>query len=200
MSGVKHDQGKPRYDLIPPEALRAIASQLTYGAEKYGDRNWEQGIHFGRLVRAAFGHLTDFWAGEDNDEEGRPHLHGAITSLAMLLASVERFSGSEWDDRPVKVSRPDVHLNYETGHTVLTYNPNDWSEFTFIQNTPVDTSVNSAETDHSTGDNTEFSGYKVHYETDHYGGPWCKIPNYRRFTSRIDQVTCKTCLTLIDRT
>ena len=70
-TGKKFDEGKIRYDLIPPEAKRALASQLTYGANKYGDRNWEQGLHFGRLVRAAEGHLTDWWAGEDFDEEGR---------------------------------------------------------------------------------------------------------------------------------
>lgn len=100
MSGLKYDEGKPRYDLIPPEALKALATQLKYGAEKYADRDWEKGIHFGRLVRAATGHLWDFWAGEEFDEEGRPHLHGAITSLAMLLALVERHGvGSTWDDR-----------------------------------------------------------------------------------------------------
>lgn len=113
MGGTKHDQGKPRYDLIPPEAMRALATQLAFGAEKYGNREWEQGIHFGRLVRAATGHLWDWWGGEELDEEGRPHLHGAITSLAMLLALVERHgSDSEWNDRLASPAEGHTNVQY----------------------------------------------------------------------------------------
>lgn len=49
MGGVKHDDGKTRYDLIPPEAMDAVAQVLTYDAGKYCDRNWEQGIDNGRV-------------------------------------------------------------------------------------------------------------------------------------------------------
>lgn len=34
-TGVKYDEGKLRYDLIPPEALREITKVLTFGAKKY---------------------------------------------------------------------------------------------------------------------------------------------------------------------
>ena len=47
--GLKHDQGKLRFDLIPPEALIELAKVLTYGASKYNDRNWEFGMAYGRL-------------------------------------------------------------------------------------------------------------------------------------------------------
>ena len=42
-AGVKHDSGKLRMDLVPPEAIKAMADVLTSGAAKYGDRNWEKG-------------------------------------------------------------------------------------------------------------------------------------------------------------
>jgi hypothetical protein len=35
LGGVKFDQNKPRYDLIPPEIEEAIAKVLTFGAQKY---------------------------------------------------------------------------------------------------------------------------------------------------------------------
>ena len=43
-AGVKFDEGKARYDLIPPEGPYAVATILEYGAKKYAARNWEQGM------------------------------------------------------------------------------------------------------------------------------------------------------------
>ena len=36
--GVKHDIGKPRYELIAPEFLHGLAEILTFGAEKYDEQ------------------------------------------------------------------------------------------------------------------------------------------------------------------
>ena len=38
--GRKDDDGKLRYDLIPPLALEEVVRVLTFGAEKYGPNNW----------------------------------------------------------------------------------------------------------------------------------------------------------------
>ena len=32
MNGLKYDDGKPRLDLVPPEAVMALGRVLTYGA------------------------------------------------------------------------------------------------------------------------------------------------------------------------
>jgi len=62
--GIKHDAGKLRLDLIPPEAIRALGEVLTYGTNKYGDRNWEKGISEDRLyARPCFPRIA---AGELN--------------------------------------------------------------------------------------------------------------------------------------
>ena len=42
--GVKFDQNKTRYDLLPPEFLESTAKILGFGANKYGERNWEKGM------------------------------------------------------------------------------------------------------------------------------------------------------------
>ena len=82
--GVKHDSGKLRYDLIPSKALAGIANVLTYGATKYGDRNWEQGIDFDRLYAAHQRHIESYRQGEVLDPESKlNHILHAITNLVM---------------------------------------------------------------------------------------------------------------------
>jgi hypothetical protein len=63
--GRKDDTGKPRMDLIPPEALEALAEVLTIGAARYGARNWEKGITWGRCFAAMMRHLWAWMRGED---------------------------------------------------------------------------------------------------------------------------------------
>lgn len=95
---AKHDTGKPRYDLIPPESLDAIAQGLTYGANKYGDRNWEGGLSYGRVFAACMRHLWAWWRCEAQDSEsGLPHLAHAACCVMFLLAYEARGVGE--DDR-----------------------------------------------------------------------------------------------------
>jgi Domain of unknown function (DUF5664) len=97
--GTKYDQGKLRLELVPVEAVEAIARAMTYGANKYGDWNWSKGIDHMRLVGAALRHLTAYMRGEDLDKESNnSHLDHALASLAMLRASVQNNLGK--DDRP----------------------------------------------------------------------------------------------------
>jgi hypothetical protein len=98
--GVKFDQGKARYDLIPPEVEEAIAQVLSFGAAKYGNRNWEAGMDWGRVYAAMRRHMGAWWRRlEDNDpESGMPHLWHAAACIAFLVAFEARGEGN--DDRP----------------------------------------------------------------------------------------------------
>lgn len=99
VEGLKFDTDKPRYDLIPPEIEAAIAKVLTFGAAKYGERNWELGMKWGRPYAALRRHMAAWWSGEDNDPEtGLSHLSHAACCLAFLVAYEERGAGT--DDRP----------------------------------------------------------------------------------------------------
>jgi len=94
MGGTKYDSKKPRMDLIPTEALVGMGEVLGFGAEKYGDHNWREGIEHSRLYAAAMRHLTSYWSGESVDpESGLSHLFHAMTNLAMMTAS------PDYDDR-----------------------------------------------------------------------------------------------------
>ena len=89
--GVKHDAGKLRLDLITPEMHRALGEVLTFGADKYGDRNGEEGISEDRLYAACQRHLLAHREGELLDpESGLPHLYHAFCCLGMLLTLARR--------------------------------------------------------------------------------------------------------------
>ena len=99
--GLKFDADKSRYDLIPPEIEEAIAKVLTFGAVKYGERNWELGMKWGRPYAALRRHVAAWWSGEDNDPEtGMPHTWHAACCIAFIVAFEARGTGT--DDRPTK--------------------------------------------------------------------------------------------------
>jgi len=100
VGGWKADAGKLRMELLPPEFLTATAAVLTFGAEKYGDRNWERGLQWSRAYGALQRHMWAWWNGERADAEtGYSHLWHACCCLAFLVAYEARDSGQ--DDRPV---------------------------------------------------------------------------------------------------
>lgn len=96
--GRKDDSGKARHDLIPPELPDAVAQVLAFGAAKYGERNWEKGMSWGRPFAAMMRHLWAWWRGEKADPEtGFSHLWHAAACIAFLIAFEERKTGT--DDR-----------------------------------------------------------------------------------------------------
>lgn len=94
----KFDAEKPRMDLLPFDALLGVASVLSYGAKKYADRDWEQGMSWGRMSGALQRHYAQWAGGEDIDEEsGLPHIDHMACCALMLTAMIKRKIGD--DDR-----------------------------------------------------------------------------------------------------
>lgn len=105
---VKADDTKDRIDLIPPEMIFGVARVLTFGVDKYEDRNWEKGMRWGRVFASLMRHMWAWWGGAgpttknfllgDTDAEtGMSHLWHAGACLAFLIAYEERGAGT--DDR-----------------------------------------------------------------------------------------------------
>ncbi len=89
--GVKFDENKLRMDLIPPEAIEALALTLTKGAQKYGDRNWEKGIDPNRCIAALMRHLMRHMAGEEFDpDSGQPHMDHVLTNAVFVVTYQRR--------------------------------------------------------------------------------------------------------------
>jgi hypothetical protein len=102
--GIKHDAGKVRLELLPPELLFGVSEILTFGAKKYSDRNWELGMDWSRVFGGLMRHLWAWWRGEDTDAEtGKSHLWHAGCCIAFLIAYEARKVGK--DDRP-KIADP----------------------------------------------------------------------------------------------
>lgn len=85
----KLDSGKPRPDLLPPNATLEVSRVLAFGAAKYGASNWNQAeLEDGRAryVAAAMRHVLAYQCGEQiDDESGLNHLAHAVTSLLFVL-------------------------------------------------------------------------------------------------------------------
>lgn len=99
--GRKDDTGKLRMELLPAELLTETARVLTFGAEKYGDRNWENGMKWSRVFGALMRHMWAWWNPFEPDtdaETGFSHLAHAACCVAFLLAYEGRRTGE--DDRP----------------------------------------------------------------------------------------------------
>lgn len=84
--GLKHDGGKARLDLVPPEIIEAVGAVMTHGAEKYGEgsyRNVEPKRYRAALMRHVCKWLKDPH-GLDEDS-GLPHLWHIACNVAFLL-------------------------------------------------------------------------------------------------------------------
>ncbi len=93
-AGVKHDDDKPRWVLMPWKQLEDVVRVLEYGASKYPSAdNWKRVPDArNRYYNAAIRHLTAHWSGERYDtESGLPHLaHAAANVLFLMWFSDER--------------------------------------------------------------------------------------------------------------
>lgn len=97
-SGLKYDQNKLRYDLLPPVPLEELVRVYTEGAKKYSDRNWEGGLAWGRVFGALQRHAWAWWGGEQRHESGMHHL-ASVAWCALALMEYER-THPTLDDRP----------------------------------------------------------------------------------------------------
>lgn len=102
--GVKNDEGKLRWSLVPLDAMREVVRVLMGGADKYAPDNW---VHVEdarrRYFDAAVRHLTEWYDGERNDPEwGLHHLaHASCCTLFLLALSLRGSIDDEASDEPI---------------------------------------------------------------------------------------------------
>jgi len=97
-TGAQKGSKLARYDLVPPRSLKAVAEHFGKGAKKYDARNWEKGVDWSLSYAALMRHITQWWSGEDFDEDDNPHL-SAVAWHAMALIEYA-VTHPELDDRP----------------------------------------------------------------------------------------------------
>jgi hypothetical protein len=88
-SGSVRDKadGKGRFDLVPPEAIKGLAIQMELGAKKYGENNWALGQPIQRsFLDSALRHLMQVLEGKYDED----HLRAALWNVACAYATRER--------------------------------------------------------------------------------------------------------------
>ena len=101
--GVKYDDGKARWALLPGESLEEVAKVYTFGATKYADNNWRKGMLWSRTFSAIMRHAWAFWRGETLDPEtGLHHMaHCAFGCLTLIEYTRKK---TPTDDRPFRMT------------------------------------------------------------------------------------------------
>jgi len=98
-TGLRFNDGKPRYDLVHPKALRGLVHVLTVGSKKYAERNWENGMKWSNVIASLKRHLSAIESGEDYDHEtGMLHADHLQCNAHFLSAYYEIYP--QGDDRP----------------------------------------------------------------------------------------------------
>lgn len=87
--GIKHDESKTRWSLLPWSSLREIAKVFTYGARKYSDSNYLRVQNARqRYFDACHRHLDAWWDGEELDQESGLHHLAHLASNAIILLAI----------------------------------------------------------------------------------------------------------------
>ena len=83
--------GKPRFSLVPVDALALVIAVLEFGAAKHAEYDWlnyDSRTYFDAAMR----HLMAWQGGQHKDpESGITHIAHAATNLLLMIALGERF-------------------------------------------------------------------------------------------------------------
>jgi hypothetical protein len=111
--GLRFNQGKLRYDLVEPRAHRDMVEVLTDGANKYFDRNWENGLSWTSVLASLKRHIAAIERGEDRDpESGRLHIAHAACNVHFLNTFYYTFP--QGDDRPKRFLKlPNIGIDID---------------------------------------------------------------------------------------
>lgn len=84
-SGAKSSEAKPRYDLIPVDALRREAIRMAEGARAHGERNYQKGAgdqaFITDRVNHAIEHLLKYAEGDRTED----HLAAVRANMGILI-------------------------------------------------------------------------------------------------------------------
>ena len=90
-----------RFDLLPVGPLTEVARLYGRGAEKYADRNWENGYPWSLSFAAMQRHAWAFWGGESIDPENERHHLASVIFHALALMQFEMSELGDDDRSPL---------------------------------------------------------------------------------------------------
>lgn len=111
--GLRYNEGKLRYDLEHPIARKGLIEVLSFGANKYEDRNWEKGMAWSKVIASLKRHLAAIEAGEDYDEESKLLHIDHVQANAHFLSAYYKIA-PQFDNRPRPyLNRPKIGLDID---------------------------------------------------------------------------------------
>jgi hypothetical protein len=95
-----------QFTTIPLTVMAELGVAMLEGARKYGKHNYRvAGVRASVYVDAAFGHIMQWWEGENIDKDsGLSHITKAIASLTVLRDAM--IQDKLVDDRPPRADLP----------------------------------------------------------------------------------------------
>jgi hypothetical protein len=84
---------KPRYDLVPWDAMDDAVKVITTGQKKHPNDEWKS-LSAGTHLACAFRHLVARARGEIIDDDGLPHTAHAICRL-LFLCSLDKVKNTK---------------------------------------------------------------------------------------------------------
>lgn len=99
-------KGKGRFDLIPWEVIRALAIHYQKGAEKYSERNWENGIPVKAFLDSAMRHLAQVIDGKDDENHAISAIWNMVCAYQTILWIQEGKLPESLYDMPRKIKLP----------------------------------------------------------------------------------------------
>jgi hypothetical protein len=111
--GKRFNEGKQRWDLLHPIAQQGLVKVLTSGANKYGDKNWEKGMVWSKVIASLKRHLAAIERGEDYDlESGELHADHLQANTHFLSAYYSIYP--QGDDRQhAYLNHPKIGLDID---------------------------------------------------------------------------------------
>lgn len=151
--GYRKDDGKIKFQLLPPYAIKQVARVLTFGATKYPEGNWEKGMEWKRMIGSMKRHLAAFESGVDLDEEsGLFHLAHCVTNGLMLLEyhrthpELDDRYKPYMNDRKIVLDVDDVIADFAGAYKERFGNsPHNYWDFTYSMGENLKNLVNSPE-------------------------------------------------------
>ena len=85
--GMKNDENKLLWHLLPAKEIEEVVKVLTHGAQKYADNNWQIVIAENpkRYEDAMLRHISDWRKGEMYDEDSGCHHLASVACNALFL-------------------------------------------------------------------------------------------------------------------
>ena len=99
--GLRFNQDKLRWDLLPLPAIEQVIKVFTHGSKKYKPYNWYRGMEYSISYASGQRHRASWWLGETLDKESKLHhlAHSITNDLFNLTFELEK--RKNLDDRVI---------------------------------------------------------------------------------------------------